>query len=129
MKYLKKYKLLENVDLEEQFLDACKNGILETAKKLLRKGVDPSVISNDAIRVAASNGHLEVVRLLLNDSRVDPSADDNCAIQWAAQNGHEKVVYLLLNHFKVYESLTKQERDKYAKGRMLYIDILKKLNR
>ena len=27
--------------------------------------------------MAASNGHLEIVRILLQDNRVDPCADDN----------------------------------------------------
>ena len=30
--------------------------------------------------MAASNGHLEIVKLLLQDNRVDPSADDNYGI-------------------------------------------------
>ena len=33
-----------------------------------------------AIRVAASNGRLEIVKLLLQDNRVDPSAYDNYGI-------------------------------------------------
>ena len=30
--------------------------------------------------MAAENGHLEIVRLLLQDNRVDPSADNNYGI-------------------------------------------------
>ena len=44
---------------------------------------------------ASHNGHLEVVKLLLQDSRVDPSAEDNGAIRWASFNGYLEVVKLL----------------------------------
>jgi ankyrin repeat protein len=61
---------------------------------------------------ACKDGHVDVVKLLLNNDRVDPAADDNDAIQWACRNGHEKVVELLLadgradpaadNNFAIY---------------------------
>ena len=41
---------------------------------------------------AAKYGHLDVIKLLLTDSRVDPSDDDNAAIQQAARNGHMEIV-------------------------------------
>jgi hypothetical protein len=42
--------------------------------------VDPSAYNYEAIRLASKNGHIEVVKLLLNDPRVDPSAYYNYAI-------------------------------------------------
>jgi ankyrin repeat protein len=54
--------------------------------------VDPSADNNWAIRLASCNGHVEVVRLLLNDNRVNPSELDNYAIRWASHNGHVEVV-------------------------------------
>ena len=33
-----------------------------------------------AIRMAVENGHLEIVKLLLQDNRVDPSVDNNYGI-------------------------------------------------
>ena len=38
------------------------------------------LILNEAIRRAADSGHLEIVKLLLQDNRVDPSADNNYGI-------------------------------------------------
>ena len=38
---------------------------------------------NHPIRMASKNGHLEVVNLLLEDSRVNPRAEDNYAISMA----------------------------------------------
>ena len=46
--------------------------------------------------MSSQNGHLEVVKLLLADSRVDPAYDDNYAIGMSSENGHLEVVKLLL---------------------------------
>ena len=41
-------------------------------KLLLDDGrIDPSINNNFAIRIASSNGHFNIVKLLLNDTRVD----------------------------------------------------------
>lgn len=57
--------------------------------------MDPSADDNCVIRWASRDAHWEVVKLLLQDSRVDPSADDNYAIRLASANGHSEVVKLL----------------------------------
>lgn len=44
---------------------------------------------------ASQNGHLEVIRLLLADSRVNPSANNNAAIRWASRHGYLEIVRLL----------------------------------
>ena len=48
------------------------------------------------MRQASTNGHTEIVSLLLADPRVDPSADDNFAVRWASRYGRIEVVSLLL---------------------------------
>ena len=60
--------------------------------KLLLKHprVDPTTDDNYAIRWASLQGHWEVVKLLLEDSRVNSSA-----IQEASLHGHWEVVKLL----------------------------------
>jgi ankyrin repeat protein len=73
----------------------------ELVKQILKSGVDPSAQDNCAIKWAARNGHTDVVRLLLGDSRVEPSANYNLAIRQAAQNGHTEVVELLLGDSRV----------------------------
>ena len=78
------------------------------------KKVDPSVDYNHAIRYASRNGHLEVVKLLLQDKRVDPSAGDNYAIRKASENGHLEVVKLLLQDEKVDPSAGNNEAIRYA---------------
>ncbi|RKP18107.1 hypothetical protein ROZALSC1DRAFT_30161, partial [Rozella allomycis CSF55] len=64
----------------------------------LKRGVqpDPSADENYAIRVAARNGHTEIVKYLLTNPRVDPRANGNYAIQRASKYGHADVVKLLL---------------------------------
>jgi len=47
---------------------------------------------------AAEHGQLEVVKLLLKDSRVNPSARNNYAIRLAADKGHLDVVNFLFGY-------------------------------
>jgi ankyrin repeat protein len=54
---------------------------VELVKKILKSGVDPAARDNYAIKWAADNGHTEIVKLLLGDSRVDPAAKDNYAFR------------------------------------------------
>ena len=76
-----------------------------------------------AIILASNSGHIEVVKVLLNDSRVDPSAQDNLgkelewyditsktAIKWACENGHIDIVKVLLNDSRVDPNA----RDRYG---------------
>ena len=69
--------------------------------------IDPAIEKRLNIRVesaiclASEYGHVEAVRLLLNDPRVDPSADSNYAIRCSSNNGHAEVVKLLLDDPRV----------------------------
>jgi ankyrin repeat protein len=62
-------------------------------------------IINYTIKHASRNGLIEIVKLLLNDSRfiqiVDPASENNYAIRWASENGHLEVVELLLGDHRV----------------------------
>ena len=73
-------------------------GNTELVKILLQfPGIDPSFgVDSATIRWASERGHLEGVRLLLNDTRVDPAASDNIAFRMASESGHAQVVQLLL---------------------------------
>jgi DNA-binding protein YbaB len=51
------------------------------------------------------NGHTEVVKLLLSDSRVDPSAEDNEALIETAEQGHVEIVKLLLSNSRLEVSV------------------------
>ena len=62
------------------------------------RGVNPAACNNDAILVAAAEGHVDVVRYLceLPGGRgVNPAAGDNYAIDQAAKSNHLDVVRYL----------------------------------
>jgi len=121
---------------------ACKNGHVKIVKMLLKnKHVDPSnkkdkylryrystdcgrliekyddthyVIKDDeSIMYACENGHIEIVKLLLKDSRVNPSANNNAAIFRACKNGHFKIVKILLKNSRI--DMKKEEKDELLK--------------
>ena len=56
--------------------------------------VDPSIQSNEAVRLAAYGGDLESVKLLLQDPRVCPTSE---AFEGACSSGYTEIVSLLLN--------------------------------
>jgi hypothetical protein len=63
---------------------------------LLERGADPSAQENWAVGWAASKGHVEVVKLLLQDKRVNPSDRNNNAVYLAAYFGRCDVLEVLL---------------------------------
>src|SRR6185503_9095679 len=87
------------LDKCDEFNKACENGDIEQVEYLLRF-VDPS-INNWPIRIASQKGHIDIVRLLLEDTRVDPSEFDNQALYNACSYHHLKVVKLLLTDPRV----------------------------
>lgn len=74
---------------------ACAHNRVEVVKLLLPK-VKPEDYDNAAIIEAANYNAVEVVRVLLADSRVNPGAKTSEALLRAAMNGHIEVVKALL---------------------------------
>ena len=94
-------KALDKMDADELLKQSSIDGNIKNFKLALERGADPSYVNNYAIRWASYYGHIEVVELLLKDSRVDPSDCNNTAILWASSNGHKEVVELLLKDSRV----------------------------
>jgi hypothetical protein len=46
-------------------------------------------------------GHLSIVKLLLQDSRIDASSRCNLGIKVAYANGHKDIVSLYIKHLKI----------------------------
>jgi ankyrin repeat protein len=91
----------ENInDTGENLIKAASDGDIVTVQAELDRGVSPSIGKNEPLKVAAYNGHLDVVRLLLSEqyiSRgVDPAANGNEVLDLAAWNGHTRIIQLLL---------------------------------
>ena len=63
-------------------------------KQLIKEGADPKINNNYALRLAATKGHLEIVKLLIPVS--DPKSLDSEALRLAAENGHLEIVKLLI---------------------------------
>lgn len=82
---------------------AARDGDLETVQTILfeHPETDPGAHNNVAIDLAASWGHIEVVRFLLDEDRVDPSANDNAALDDTLSAGHEAIAELLLTDIRV----------------------------
>jgi hypothetical protein len=86
------------------FFHACESGDAATARALLES--DPSLVhERDAsdnvtgLHVSAANGHLEIVRMLLDagaDVHGHGDAHEGGVIGWATQRGNEAVIDLLL---------------------------------
>lgn len=73
---------------------AAQNGYLEIVKYLHENGADITADNDYAVRAAAEEGHLEVVKYL-HENGADIAAGNNLAVISAAGNGHLKVVRYL----------------------------------
>jgi hypothetical protein len=61
-------------------------------------------LDNDPIRMASMYGHIEIVKLLLNDARVARYVDGNDLIRMASASGNVDLVRLLQNDPRVNRS-------------------------
>ena len=68
--------------------------------------MNPSDEDNDAIILAAYNGHQEVVKILLEDDRVDVQTDNNYVLRLAIARRHFNVVDVLLNNLEWFSMLS-----------------------
>ena len=105
---------------------ACARGDVPQVIFYLENKFDLSFDNNRAIGGASGNGHLEVVKMLLEDDRVDPSANDNYAFRRASKNGHLEIVKLLLLDKRVDPSAQDNYAIKYASGNG-HLEIIKLL--
>ena len=77
---------------------AAKRGRLEVVKILAARGADTHCGDEYAMRKAAQNDHLEVLRYLVEYCDADVQAEENFALIEATTNGHLDVVKYLLDH-------------------------------
>jgi len=59
------------------------------------------------LKLACSEGHTEIVRLLLLDDKIDPSESKNNALSRAAYNGHSDIVKMIIDHPRTDLSIKK----------------------
>ena len=98
------------MNVQQQFNDACKNGNLEEAKKLLQNNptIDVSAYDEYAFKLACTNGHLQVAQWFcsFNPFTYCIKTNNNKLISWNVNNNKEETVLSLLYCFtnKGYEN-------------------------
>jgi hypothetical protein len=80
--------------------------------------LDPTIKFGNALVIAAENGRLETVKLLLKDPRVNCTAQNNSAVIIAAERGHEEVVQELLKIEEVRHMLYKEQEAAKIQGKV-----------
>jgi ankyrin repeat protein len=94
--------VVKNMSGHQQFLKACKFGMLSLVKDLLENNGGDAL--NEGFAEATRNGHIEIVDLLLNDERIDPNWNVGKPLSAATGGGHIGVVELLLNDERIKPS-------------------------
>ena len=105
---------------QEQALSIIKVLIIDTSE------ASKTILNTVFRNLIMSNGHLEIIKLLMQDERVDPSSDDNWAITYASQNGHLEIVKILMQDKRVDPSANNNWPITYASqnGRLEIVKIL-----
>lgn len=76
--------------------DAAAAGDVETIAQRIAMGDDPGADQSAALRLAAANGHTEVVKLLIGHIAVNAGAMRSAALRWACAGGFKDIVVILL---------------------------------
>lgn len=84
-------------------------------KLLLKYGADPTYDWNILIITFCIKGNIELVKLLLENSRVDPSIYNNYCIMMASERGHTEIVKILLKDNRVNPAIKNNYPIKTAK--------------
>jgi len=86
---------------DNMFITACSSGQYEMAKELLKFDIDPTAEDQLALHYAVENGHIEIVKMLLDLPEIDPSADDQNVLNIACQKGYYEIVEMLLKDDRI----------------------------
>jgi len=81
--------------VDKDLVEAARYGMLDLAKALVENGAGVTADNNYALRVAASEGYLEIVKILIKTS-----VNNNEILGYAAENGHTEVVKYLKSQTK-----------------------------
>jgi len=99
----------------DQFLKACQFGYLFLVKELLKK-INWQVYNlSQGFQLASRNGHLDIVKELLDFGEFNPSVMNNYAIKQASKDGYVEIVKELLKDARVTNRLSDREIEKYTK--------------
>lgn len=93
IKFIESHKM----NLNQFLIEACEAGDFDKVKKCISQGADIKAMSDNALRVAAENGHLVVVNFLIENG-ADVNAGAGYPLSRAAGNGHLDVAKLLIDN-------------------------------
>jgi ankyrin repeat protein len=79
---------------------SCYNNHIKILETLLELNIVNDNYYDKLIGLASKEGHLEIVKLLLKNSKPNPNEINNYAVGYASKNGHMEIVKLLLNNKK-----------------------------
>lgn len=86
----------KNLDPFAALRAAADAGDAAAVLRRLAAGDNPGADDSAALRLAAAKGHVEVVKILLADSRVNAGAMRSAALRWACAAGVKSTVAILL---------------------------------
>ncbi len=117
VKFLVDNKCDPRIGLHDQaFCNACRSGHYDIAKYLIKKGCFSNATNYDNIKMAARNGHLNIVKLVVEEEyRKDKNHNFSLrnltdAMSEAAGNGQEHVVCFLYDELmkRCYQNKSKK---------------------
>ena len=89
--------LLEHLKINEDFINAAKDGDLDKINILLTKSnIRPSIKNNLPLLLSFRNGHFEVFKRILQDPRIMFSAPKNLLLTEVVKSGHVDMLNSLL---------------------------------
>lgn len=110
----------------DNFAHAAFHGDVNKVRSSLKNSdVDPAYKGNLAFVLAAMSGHMEVIKLLLADSRTDPNdmTNDykNSAINYARIAGHKNIEKILIDYTDAIKDL---DDNLSSKERLVIINMM-----
>ncbi len=72
--------------------------------------MNPSAREEAALQAAAANGHIEIVKTLLQREEAVITAKGNLAVRMAFTQGHKEIVDLLMQNEQVRQLAVEQQR-------------------
>ena len=121
-----KYKKLNQEELNEEFIDACKNDDLDIVKYLLispelKKHANIHAENNNGFICACYQGHLEVVKCLIIDMNIDKTKHIEKYFNENKDNENVQQAIELFNTRDLHHQLNKNIKDNKDKVKKVKI--------